>query len=304
MPKRIYKMRWSDSDKTELNRVLKNFNAKIARVEKSHPEWAEYLPERARKADVMARIETRADFNRVMNMYKRFSRRGAEAPFKSSRSAKITEWAKNEIKIMDRLDKARRARERKAVYDTPRTFGGEVIGAGRHGDPKDADIADLTFNPDNMSQKEFEKAFSYLDSMLGDKSRKKRLEDMRENYIKGLQNSDMLIALPDLEKWVRGLDLEEFYKITQTDEAATFDFYNDPIEFYNRIGATRDAWLKPYAEKMRKEYKKVIGKEGGDKTFNTWLNNSEYDEFYYYAKDTKPKDLYRHWSSFNEGFDT
>ena len=82
MAKRKYNIRWSEADEKELQRVVKNFNAKIARLEKKiDPKDTNpvLLPERVKVSVLRDMIQTRQDLNRELNALKRFSKKGAEA---------------------------------------------------------------------------------------------------------------------------------------------------------------------------------------------------------------------------------
>ena len=41
---KYHKIRWRETDEQELKRVVRNFNAKIRRLEKKNPQIKEYLP--------------------------------------------------------------------------------------------------------------------------------------------------------------------------------------------------------------------------------------------------------------------
>ena len=90
-----YKIKWSKQDIEELNKVVKNFNAKITRLNKKNPENANIHPEKVSTADLKKLIETRQDLKRELNALRRFSKRGAElivdAP-DTQYNVKITKW--------------------------------------------------------------------------------------------------------------------------------------------------------------------------------------------------------------------
>ena len=61
-----YRIKWRLQDRKTLARTVKNFNAKITRLEKKHPELKEFLPEKISVKDLKNNIETRQDFNREL----------------------------------------------------------------------------------------------------------------------------------------------------------------------------------------------------------------------------------------------
>lgn len=251
MAKQPSKIRWRDSDTAELQRVINNFNAKLYRLNKNNPDLAEFLPDRVKKSEVIKSIETRADFNRVLNSYKRFSKRGAEAPVKSSRGAKSTQWEVDEFKQKQRIENARRTRERKKLNEQEVKIAGKGTGVKRAemGSVKENALKPSRKNFNNMSQKEWVLATANIDKMLDASYREERLVLMRENYLKGLTEQGFLDDSPELEEYIRGLDLQKFHDTVQTDETGTFMFYKDPIAYEARREALINTWRTAFEGK-------------------------------------------------------
>ena len=241
MSKKQSQIRWRESDTAELQRTINNFNAKLYRVKKSHPEYADFLPERVTKSDLIKTIHTRADFNRITNSLKRFSKRGAEPPVKASRGAKSTKWEVGEFKRKVAIDNARRTRERNKLLEKEVKTRGRGTGEtrARMGSIKENSLKPRKRNFKNMSQKEWELAKSNIDKAIDPLNSEFRKHNMRLNYIKGLREngySDDIVSL------VLEMDIDKFIEVTQTDEEATFDFIYDPIEFKLKNEALFDVW--------------------------------------------------------------
>lgn len=238
------KIRWRESDLAELQRTINNYNAKLYRIKKNHPEMIDYLPERMTKTNAIKSIETRADLNRLVNSLHRFSKRGAEKPVSSTRGAKATQWEVNEFKNKQRMENARRTRERKKIENEDVKIGGKSTGQTRAqmGSVKENALKPSRKNFKNMSQKEWELASKNMDKMLNAKFRNEKNELMRENYIKGLTENGFIDDVPELEDWIRGVDFDTFFTTVETDETATFFFYKDPIAYESRKEKIVDAW--------------------------------------------------------------
>ena len=73
-----YNIRWKQDDNQELRKAVKNFNAKISRLEKKDPQNKEALPEKITVKQIKELISTRQDLKRELNALQRFSKRGAE----------------------------------------------------------------------------------------------------------------------------------------------------------------------------------------------------------------------------------
>lgn len=238
------KIRWRDSDVQELQRIINNYNNKLYRLKKNHPETADFLPQRMTKKDAIAAIETRADFSRLTKSLQRFSQRGAEAPVVSSRGAKATQWEVDEFRRKQQIENARRTRERKAIEAKEVKIAGKGQGRTRAemGTIKENELKPSRKNFQNMSQKEWELASKNMDRLLNATARNEKKLQMRENYLKGLTENGFLDDRPELEEYIRGIDIETFYETVQTDETATFFFYKDPIAYKSRLDTLIDTW--------------------------------------------------------------
>ena len=234
-------IRWRGSDEKELERTVRNFNAKINRLAKNRPELKEYLPAKVSKKEVKEGIETRADLNRTLNSLQRFTKRGAENPVQSSRGAKATQWDVDEFKHKQRIENARRTRERKKLEEQEVKTRGKSTGVTRAemGSIKENALKPSNKNFNNLSQKEWELAKRNIEKMLNAKYRDERKETMRSNYIKGL----ITAGFPDdLIKLVEGLDIDKFLETVETDQEGTFDFIYDPLELQVKADALREVW--------------------------------------------------------------
>lgn len=251
MAKQPSKIRWRESDTAELQRVINNFNAKLYRLKKNNPDLSEYLPDRVKKTEVIKSIESRADFNRITNSLKRFSKRGSEAPVKSTRGAKATKWEVGEFKKKQQIENARRTRERKKLGEQEVKIAGKGTGVKRAemGTVKENALKPSRKNFDNMSQKEWDLATTNIDKMLDASHRQDRLMKMRENYLKGLTEQGFLDDSPELEQYIRGIELQKFHDTVQTDETGTFMFYKDPIAYEARRESLLNTWRTAFEGK-------------------------------------------------------
>lgn len=108
-------IRWRKQDIATLKKVVKNFNAKIARILKKNPDAADYLPDKVSYANLKKDIETRKDYNSIVNSLKRFSKKGAEEPIINPQGVKTTRWEKREVGIKVGVINRKRAAKRKTL---------------------------------------------------------------------------------------------------------------------------------------------------------------------------------------------
>ena len=201
----------------------------------------DYLPERVKKSDAIKSIETRADFNRLTHSLQRFSKRGAEKPVSSSRGAKSTQWEVNEFKHKQRIENARRTRERKKLEQQ------EVLSRGKSTGVKRAEMGTIKENSlqpskkkfDNLSQKEWELAKRNIDRQLNASYRDEKKLRMKENYIKGLITAGYPDSLIEL---VKNTDIDKFVETVVNDTEASFDFIYDPLELKAKSEALTEVW--------------------------------------------------------------
>lgn len=234
-------IRWRKSDVREVERVIANFNAKLYRTRKKHPEAAEYLPPRLKKTEVIASIETRADFHRILDSYKRFSDRGSEAPFTSDRGLKTTQWAVDEFKRNQDEENKRRKKRRKELGEKPVTQGGKPTGAKRKemGHIKENAVRESKKNPSNMSNEEFKKASQLMEKKMRQSYNAEQARQMQINYIRGLMREGYS---EELINYMMTIPTDKFMEIIDLDESATFDFIYDPIQLKVKQDTLWDTW--------------------------------------------------------------
>lgn len=120
------KIRWRSIDQKAVTNIARRFNAKITRVMKAHPDWAENLPERINVKELSEKLRsgTRREFNREMAKLERFLRKGAEMPYTTKSGVATTVWQKKEIDNTFRAINAKRRAERKKL--DPSIFKGNL----------------------------------------------------------------------------------------------------------------------------------------------------------------------------------
>lgn len=70
-----YNIKWRESDERTLKRAVKNFNAKIARVAKTHANLIEFQPDKASYKALRQSINTRYDFNKTIRELTNYTQR-------------------------------------------------------------------------------------------------------------------------------------------------------------------------------------------------------------------------------------
>lgn len=105
----------------EINRTIKNFNQKIARLEKQDREL---LPSKITKKDLKSGVYTRTELRRKLKELQRFGRRGAEDIIETSGGARLTQYNYQNIKRENARIKRNITREiNRLRVNKPKIFG-------------------------------------------------------------------------------------------------------------------------------------------------------------------------------------
>lgn len=105
----------------EINRTIKNFNQKIARLEKQDREL---LPSKITKKDLKSGVYTRTELRRKLRELQRFSTRGAEDIIETRGGARLTRYDYQNIKRENTRIKQNITREiNRLRVEKPKIFG-------------------------------------------------------------------------------------------------------------------------------------------------------------------------------------
>ena len=105
----------------EINRTIKNFNQKIARLEK---QGRELLPSKITKKDLKSGVYTRTELRRKLRELQRFGKRGAEDIIETSGGARLTKYNYQNLKRENIRIKQNLTREiNRLRVEKPKIFG-------------------------------------------------------------------------------------------------------------------------------------------------------------------------------------
>lgn len=217
----------------EINRVIKNFNQKIARLEK---DQRELLPSKITKKDLKSSVYTRRELNRKLNELKRFSKRGAEDVITTKGGLRITNYELNELKRESARIKRNVTREiNRLQTQSPKVFG--KIQATTFAQMGDTNYLNLVarrnaLNKDirNLSRQEFER-YKQLVEKTG-KSQVYMNSVFKENYFQMLTDLAYYFnydknKLDKLKEKMMKLKPNDFLKLFNEDKSirAILDYY-------------------------------------------------------------------------------
>lgn len=217
--RRRYNIRWSDSDDQLLRKTVKNFNAKITRLNKKlPPEKRNALPGKASVKELKEVISTRQDFKREIASLQRFSKRGAEEIVKAPDNyynVEITEWQRDDmIRRARAINRMRTTRLEKMVNLSATSRGvdvgykrGEGAGIAKNQEVELMPVKAFTPKQDRYDIRE---KHSALIRESSDTYWLKREIRVRKNFIKGIRQNFSSVDTTDLINHLERMDIGMF----------------------------------------------------------------------------------------------
>lgn len=219
---RQYKIKWSTKDRQQLSKAVQQFNSKLTRTLKKHPELKPYLPERLTVQGLKEQIKTRNDLNREVNSAKRFLRKGAEMPYTSQSGIKTTVWERREIGIKVGVINRRKARERKAADVS--TYKGTM------GSIRENNLLPKKYNIDKIRPSDWDKFVESVEKQVASTYSVEKQSRYKANYIKGALNIFSHEDAQAINSIVNRIPDEEFTQLFYDDPVLQLDFVYDPLE--------------------------------------------------------------------------
>lgn len=227
----------------EINRTIKNFNQKIARLEKQEREL---LPNKITKKDLKSNVYTRTELQRKLKELQRFSTRGAEDIITTSGGVKLTKYELNEIKRENARVKRNITREiNRLKTDKPKIFGKKQTST--FSEMGDTDYLNLVARRkalekdiNKLSREEFER-FTKLVEKTG-KNQQYMKSIFKENYFEMLTDLAYYFdydtnKLNLLRQKLMNLKPNDFLKLFKEDKSvrAILDYYPVVTKNFNAI---------------------------------------------------------------------
>lgn len=258
-----YNIKWREQDEKELRRVVRNFNDKLRRLVKENPENKNILPQfynekteefesRITVDTLKSLIQTRADYNRELNILKRFSKRGAETIIDAPNNvygSRTTRWQKNETmrmvgivnrKRQERLDKLNMVEMMNSQGKLGYTVG-EMFGMGLASKNKLKPTKGFLVS---QSQADIKQKFRALMTESATNYYMNRDEILKDNYIRTLAENYKATDIADVVAKIKGMDPDAFVlKFEAKGDAFEFAYPPDSEQYQNYLEEMRAYWL-------------------------------------------------------------
>lgn len=227
----------------QINRTIKNFNQKIARLEKDEREL---LPSKITKKELKNSVYTRTELQRKLKELQRFSTRGAEEVITTSGGVRLTKYELNEIKRENARVKRNITREiNRLKVDKPKIFGKKQTST--YSEMGDHDFLNLVArrkalekDVNKLSREEFER-FTKLVAKTG-RNQQYMNNIFKENYFNMLTKTAYYFnydneKLAYLKDRLMKLQPNDFLKLFKEDKSvrAILDYYPVVTNSFNAI---------------------------------------------------------------------
>lgn len=247
-----YGIRWTENDSRELTRSVKNFNAKVKRLEEKYKGRSDVvIPEKVSVKELKELVGTRRDLNREIKSLQRFSKRGSEELVKVPKvedSTLLTKWQKTEMNRRAGVINRTRAKRKEQLEDIEMTSGGKSLGYKR-GEFGMGKADELSLKP----TKAFTKKMGKSDIQKKAKSLRKHSQSdyfnkadrrLLDNYVKALKETYGEDAVKDIVDIIEGMDFPEFYKKFKAEPGLfEFTYIPDDADTEAYLDKIRSTWI-------------------------------------------------------------
>ena len=206
-----------ENDTRELQRAVRNFNAKVSRLEKKYANQRNVvIPERVKMRDMRKLIDTRRDLQVELRSLQAFSRKGSDTLVKADTNDTIylTNWQKKELVKRAKPINQERARRREELENKNLIHKGTELGytKGALGMGKTDTIMlqpTRPFTP-GMTKADINKKLEHFRRESQSTYWKKKDVQMRDNFIKALENNFNPSVVRDVIRNINKMDIEDF----------------------------------------------------------------------------------------------
>lgn len=247
MPKQ-YNIKWTDNQEEQLKKSVRNFNAKVSRLERKYKDDPTVvIPERVKIRDMRKLITTNRDLQVEVRSLQAFSRKGSEnlVRAKTNDTIFITKWQKKELEKRAKPINEARAKRLEELESKGLVHKGKDLGytRGQLGMGKSDTIMlqpTTAFTP-SMTKADINKKMEHYRRESQSTYWNKKDLQMRENFVKALENNFGKNRVNYLKHYIYTMDLEEFknrllsdpqdfdvaYFQSKDEEQATLDHLRD-----------------------------------------------------------------------------
>lgn len=232
---RFNSIRWRKEDQQKLSRQVRKYNAKITREIKNGRLPMEFAPPRLKVSELRDSIQTRADFNRIINRTQRIFNPDALNTISLESGLTLTRYELREAKLSLAAVNRRRAAELKRL--NPSTYKG-TMGTIEENNlkPRKIDFSKIPVN-------RWGETIGALTKQTLDSYYVERQKLYKQNYLKSIYNifgSNPLVD--ELAAIIQKIPAEELYDAYADDPFLQIDFVYDPLDAAMKLETLIERW--------------------------------------------------------------
>lgn len=250
-----YNIRWREDDQDALRKAVKNFNAKLTRLEQKDPTQKNALPDRITVKQMKELITTRQDLQRELNALRRFTRPGAEQLIEIPEheyNMKITKWQKEEMTRRVAIIN----RKRKDRYDAIRELEMQDRGEGLGYTVEEADkgigmksvdqnaAAPMNAFSGKMTRPDLRAKFRNIMKESQSAYWNRREEIMKQTYKKTLLENFSEKDISDVISAIDEMSFKDFYSKFKSDSGKFESLYpGDQTQYQSYVEGLKSTWI-------------------------------------------------------------
>lgn len=257
---KYHKIRWQESDLNELERTVRNFNAKVNRIASKNPQIKNLLPEKVEVAKLKQLINTRQDLNREINALKRFTNRkniikqNEDGTFQgivtvpdNDYNLQTTKWQYTEMNRRVGIINRRRKQRLNEIQNLEATSRGKPLGysVGAIGMGK---AYEISLNPMNsftrrMTPTDLKYKWKAIQKESSTDYFTKKDYQLRENAINTILTNYNPEDVGDIIDIIKNMDIQEFLNKFLR-EPNYFEFFYPPNQeqYESYLTALKSTW--------------------------------------------------------------
>lgn len=235
-------IRWTSKDKQNLQKKVRNYNAKIKRLEKKGIK-EEYIPDKLNYKELQKSISSRQELQTHLDIIKTVTVRGSENIVSNNKGLKVPAYLKNMMKLKVQSINRERKKSRNYYEKLDVTDRGKKIGIEREKFPElnVNKIRNKKFNFEKMTTQSFS---SFLNStkFQFDMETEERKREYVANYMKAMYNNLSAEQFKKLSGVINQIDNNTIVEKYYTDLNLDIDFYYDETEQNAKFETMMDSW--------------------------------------------------------------
>lgn len=251
-----YNIRWTENQQDQLRKAVKNFNAKVKRLEEKYNNDSKVvIPERVTMREMKEIIGTRGDLQREVRSLQSFTKRGAEELISTQTDSNIsiTKWQNKDLKRRAKMINNMRDIKREEYLNRPVIDRGKVLDYTNRaimGDTKLLQFEHTTPITKTMGKADFHYKMKHYRYEGQDKYWNIRDQQMIENYIQTIKDNFSYNDVKAVIDKIESLSIDKAKEIIYSDPQKYASAYPgaDKNDEEKHVRALHEMWDVPYNE--------------------------------------------------------